>query len=152
MRIRSWSIRRKITALLAVPLVSLVVLWAVAVDVTRGTAQDLAAARTLHERARLPGEELVGRLQQERRLSTVYLGAGRADPTALTAQRTRTDGALARLRRQVSTEDFADAAGAPVRQRLRELLDALGSLGAARELVDRGELDRTGAIRLYGGM
>ena len=152
MRIRSWSVRNKIVALLLVPLVSLVVLWAVAVNETVGTALDLTAARTYHDHARLPGEELVSQLQRERRLSVVYLGAGRTEPESLADQRARTDGALARLRRQTSTEDFTDAAGPLVRQRLRELLDALDTLGAAREIIDRGELDRAGAVRLYSGM
>jgi len=152
MRTRSWSIRRKIVALLLVPLVSLVVLWLVATSVTLSSALGLMAARKYHEYARLPADELVSQLQQERKVSVVYLGARRAGPKPLADQRTRTDAALATLRRRTSSEEFTDAANDLTRRRLRELSAALETLSAARETIDRGELDRAGAMRLYTRM
>ena len=85
MRTRRWSVRGKIVALLAVPVLSLVVLWAVVAGLTLRAGLDLRAAQTYHDRARVPGEDLVTELQRERRLSVVYLGGNRADPRPLAA-------------------------------------------------------------------
>jgi hypothetical protein len=152
MRTRMWSIRTKLLALLLVPFVSLVVLWLVATSVTLGAARSLRAAWTYDEYARRPADELIVQLQRERKLSVVYLSGQRAEPQPIAGQRTRTDAALATFRRLTSSENLTDVASDLSRQRLRELSAALDTLSVARETVDRGELDRAGATRLYTRM
>jgi len=149
MRTRRWSLRKKIAALL---LLSLAVLWVAAIGAVMRTAPGPTTAQAYQDNARLPAEELVTQLQRERAFAVVYLGGGRKEPRPLTEQRVRTDAALATFRRLASGPDLAGAASAPVRLRLQELSAALETLGGARETVDRGELDRAGAVRLYTAM
>jgi signal transduction histidine kinase len=171
MRTRDLSVRTKILALLLAPLMALVALWIVATAATLDAARSLTAAQTYRDYARTPAERLIDQLQQERKLSIVYLGARRAEATAraeaapkpdatgpkpdqkaLTDQRNRTDAALAAYRKRVSSGELADAANDLTKQRLRDLAAALETLPAARETIDNGELDRAGAMRLYTGM
>src|SRR6266536_1228509 len=152
MRTHSWSVRNKITALLLIPLISLVALWFIAVSVTLGAALTVMTAQTYQDRVRLPGEKLVTELQDERRLSVAFLGGGRTQPQPLVAQRARTDRALSAFRRSASGDGLTGAGSGPTRQRLEELLSTVETLTAARETIDRGELDRAGTMRLYTGM
>src|SRR5690349_8858715 len=108
MRTRDLSVRTKILALLLAPLLALVALWIVATAATLDAARSLTAAQTYRDYARTPAERLIDQLQQERKLSIVYLGARRAeaaapkpDPKPLTDQRSRTDAALAAYRKRV---------------------------------------------------
>src|SRR3712207_1596203 len=101
MNTRNWSIRAKIVALVAVPLVALLALWMFATALTVGPALNLLSARTLLDRVSAPGEDLIVELQRERRLSVVYLAVP-IDSAALAEQRTRTDNSVAAFRRQVS--------------------------------------------------
>jgi signal transduction histidine kinase len=159
MRTRDLSVRTKILALLLAPLLALVALWIVATAATLDAARSLTAAQTYRDYARTPAERLIDQLQQERKLSIVYLGARRAeatapkpDPKPLTDQRTRTDAALAAYRKRTASGELAGAASDLARQRLRDLAATLETLPAARETIDNGELDRAGAMRLYTGM
>src|SRR5438067_10536075 len=124
MRTRDLSVRTKILALLLAPLLALVALWIVATAATLDAARSLTAAQTYRDYARTPAERLIDQLQQERKLSIVYLGARRAeaaskadaapkadpapkpdasapkpDQKALIDQRNRTDAALAAYRK-----------------------------------------------------
>jgi signal transduction histidine kinase len=162
MRTRDLSVRTKILALLLAPLLALVALWIVATAATLDAARSLTAAQTYRDYARTPAERLIDQLQQERKLSIVYLGSKRADPKPLTDQRadqkpladqrSRTDAALAAYRKRVSSGELAGAANDLTKQRLRDLAAALETLPAARETIDNGELDRAGTMRLYTGM
>src|SRR5689334_20314329 len=152
MRTRDLSVRTKILALLLAPFLALVALWIVATAATLDTARSLTAAQTYRDDARTPAERLIDQLQQERKLSIVYLGDRRADAKPLKDQRTRTDAALAGYRRKAESGELTRAADEVTKQRLRDLSAALETLPAARETIDNGELDRAGTMRLYTGM
>ncbi|GAA3308250.1 hypothetical protein GCM10020295_69820 [Streptomyces cinereospinus] len=83
MRFRGKSIRRKIVALLLVPLLSLTAIWAFATTLTGHEATQLFSASTVVEKVGYPVEDTVRVLQQERRQTLVHL----ADPPRL--RRTR---------------------------------------------------------------
>ncbi|MYU48222.1 hypothetical protein GTV15_17905, partial [Streptomyces sp. SID7803] len=77
MRFRGKSIRRKIVALLVVPLVSLTALWGgFATYLTGREAGKLLSASTVVEKVGHPLEDTVRVIQNERRQTLVFL----ADP------------------------------------------------------------------------
>jgi hypothetical protein len=119
MRTRDLSVRTKILALLLAPFLALVALWIVATAATLDTARSLTAAQTYRDDARTPAERLIDQLQQERKLSIVYLGDRRADAKPLKDQRTRTDAALAGYRRKAESGELTSAADEVTKQRLR---------------------------------
>ncbi|HEU4423634.1 MAG TPA: sensor histidine kinase [Pilimelia sp.] len=133
-------------------LASLVLLWTVAVGLTLAAAPGPTAAQTYRAHTKPATQELVAQLQQERTLSAAYVGGGRAESTSLVEQRVRTDAAVASFQRLARGGPSTGAATDLVGQRLGELSAALGVLPAARETIDRGELDRPGAVRLYTRM
>ena len=149
-RIRSWSIRAKIITLLLPPLVSLFALWIFATILTTGSAIALLATQTNYEQAGKPADAVVVELQRERKLSLVYIGSGGTNGRALDDQRPDTDKAVAEFRRRASSEAMQDAATGEVKQRLREIFAALDALTAGRQAIKLGQVDRAGAMRLYG--
>ncbi|SCF09108.1 sensor histidine kinase [Micromonospora mirobrigensis] len=151
MNTRDWPIRSKLTALVVVPVTALLALWIFATSLAFGPALDLLSARTLLYDLGRPGETVVAELQRERRLTAVQL-AGEARLPALAEQRTRTDRAVAELRRRMTGERLRDAADDLLDARLDTLTTALAGLPAGRDAVDRRAIDRTGAAGLYSGM
>ncbi len=101
MRFRGKSIRRKIVALLLVPLLSLTAIWAFATALTGREAQALFDVSNVVEKVGYPTEDTVRVLQQERRQTLVYLADPRASDalTALRRSRSATDKVVAELRR-----------------------------------------------------
>src|ERR1044071_1742471 len=91
MRSRNWSIRSKIIAMVAVPLIALLALWIFATTATAGPAIDLLNARDAVHRLGDPGLQLIAQLQRERHFSAIYLSARKSPLTDLTAQRAATD-------------------------------------------------------------
>ncbi|MCW3844882.1 nitrate- and nitrite sensing domain-containing protein, partial [Micromonospora yasonensis] len=151
MNTRDWPIRAKLTALVIGPVTALLALWIFATTLAFGPALDLLAARTyLYDLGR-PGQTVVTELQRERRLSAVQL-AGDATLPALAEQRSRTDQAVAELRRRVSGDELRDAADDLLDARLDQLVSALDALPAGRGFIDARKVDRAGAIGLYSGM
>ncbi|MFD2766551.1 sensor histidine kinase [Micromonospora eburnea] len=151
MNTRDWPIRAKLTALVIGPVTALLALWIFATSLTFGPALDLLAARTLLYDLGRPGEVVVTELQRERRLSVVQL-AGNTVLPALAEQRTRTDRAVAELRRRVDGPDLRDAADDLLDARLDQLVSALDALPAGRGFIDARKVDRAGASGLYSGM
>ncbi|GAA3074002.1 hypothetical protein GCM10020000_68720 [Streptomyces olivoverticillatus] len=93
MRFRGKSIRRKIVALLLVPLVSLTALWAFATVITGKQAIELLSVADVLRKLGYPTEDMARALEKERRQALVYL----ADPGRA--------GALADLRARQRTTD-----------------------------------------------
>ncbi|MYU25587.1 nitrate- and nitrite sensing domain-containing protein [Streptomyces sp. SID8352] len=151
MRFRGKSIRRKIVALLLVPLVSLTAIWAFATVLTGREAGRLFKVSTVVEKVGYPVEDTVRVLQQERRQTLVHL----ADPDAsgsltdLRRSRTATDGAIDDVRRNAAVRDVRDALSRTEDDRLTVLLDALDGIDALRRSVEDGTVDRGQALDLY---
>jgi len=147
MNTRSWSIRSKIISLVAVPIAALTALWIFATTLTLGPALSLLSAQGLLDDIGRPGETVVSALQQERRLSLVYL-AGKSSPERLATQRTATDNAIAEFRRRSADTETSDLLAG----RLAQLDQAFAVLPSGRDFIDRRDMDKAGALGLYNGV
>ncbi|PVE12552.1 nitrate- and nitrite sensing domain-containing protein [Streptomyces scopuliridis] len=152
MRFRGKSIRRKIVALLLVPLVALTVLWGLATTLAGSQAKQLIDVRHVIKTVGNPVEESVGVLQSERRQTLIFL----ADPTAadslteLRARRGDTDRALATVRKAESAaRDRMDDIST---ERLDRLVGSLEGLGLMRRSVDESTVTREKALAFYNGL
>ncbi|MFG2318129.1 sensor histidine kinase [Streptomyces tendae] len=151
MRFRGKSIRRKIVALLLVPLVSLTAIWAFATVLTGREAARLFSVSHVVEEIGYPVEDTVRVLQQERRQTLVHLADPRASDglAALQRSRTATDEAVAEIRRNAADADVRDDLGQAGEERLTAVLDAFDGLGSLRRSVEDGTVDRAQALGLY---
>ncbi|MBQ1097721.1 nitrate- and nitrite sensing domain-containing protein [Streptomyces sp. b94] len=151
MRFRGKSIRRKIVALLLVPLVSLTAIWAFATVLTGREAGRLFSVSTVVEEIGYPVEDTVRVLQQERRQTLVHLADPRASDglSALQRSRTATDEAIAEIRGNAANADVRDALGQAEEERLTAVLDAFDGIGSLRRSVEDGTVDRAQALGLY---
>ncbi|WP_446047886.1 sensor histidine kinase [Streptomyces olivaceus] len=151
MRFRGKSIRRKIVALLLVPLVALTAIWAFATVLTGREAERLFSVSTVVEEIGYPVEDTVRVLQQERRQTLVHLADPRAANglSALQHSRTATDEAVAEIRRNAADADVRDELGPAEEERLTAVLDALAGIGSLRSGVEDGTVSRAQALSLY---
>ncbi|MFF0626535.1 nitrate- and nitrite sensing domain-containing protein [Streptomyces sp. NPDC004296] len=154
MRFRGRSVRRKIVALLLVPLVSLTVMWSIAMYVTGRQANQLLDVGTVVRNLGYPVEATIQAVQRERRQSLLYL-ADRRGANALSElhnQTRATDDAVARLHDDVDTPDVrTDLAGSAV-GRLDELVKGLDGLEALRTQVEDNRLGRDEAMESYDAL
>ncbi|QES51477.1 ATPase [Streptomyces venezuelae] len=131
---RPRTVRAKIVALLMVPVVSLLTLWAFA---TVSTAQDIARLSRIQRidtELRIPLGRAVAELQAERRAAVRVLADPGTEPTASFEQQGRdTDTAVRRLRLG-GGHTVADAGdySAETATRLRAFVEAAEALGSAR--------------------
>ncbi|MEU0602914.1 nitrate- and nitrite sensing domain-containing protein [Streptomyces sp. NPDC006393] len=151
MRFRGKSIRRKIVALLLVPLLSLAAIWAFATVITGRQATQLFNASSVVEKIAYPTEDTVRVLEQERRQTLVHLADPRASDGLAALQRSRaaTDKAVAELRRNAENADVRDALGTGSSGRLTAALDAFDGLDSLRRGVEDRSVGRAQALDLY---
>ncbi len=151
MRFRGKSIRRKIVALLLVPLVSLTAIWGFATVLTGREAGDLFSVSRVVEKIGYPIEDTVRVMQQERRQTLVYLADPRASDglTDLRRSRTATDKAIGEIRRNAKNPDVRDALGEGNDERLTTVLEAFDGIDALRRSVEDGTVDRAQSLDLY---
>ena len=151
MRFRGKSIRRKIVALLLVPLVSLTAIWAFATVLTGRAAGDLFNVSSVVEKIGYPTEDTVRVIQRERRQSLVYLADPRAADglTDLKRSRAATDAAVAKIRKNARNPDVRDAMGQATDSRVSAVLDAFDGLQSLRRSVEDGTVNRAQALGLY---
>ncbi|GAA0351713.1 nitrate- and nitrite sensing domain-containing protein [Actinoallomurus spadix] len=146
MRFRNSRLRTKITALL----VSLAALWAFAAWVTLRDGLNLLGVNTIDQKVSRPGVTLVTALQQERRLSMVYLGRPRAsERQALDAQRPRTDAAVGRFRSLAAGGDVSRFASAELKARIKESFTRLDDLRTGRQAIDTRLVKRDRATAAF---
>ncbi|OIJ92607.1 histidine kinase [Streptomyces sp. MUSC 14] len=151
MRFRGKSIRRKIVALLLVPLVSLTAVWAFATVITGREVARLFHATDVVKDIGYPTEDTVRALQQERRQTLVYLADPRAADALAALQRTRiaTDQAIVEVRKNAGAHDISDGMNAAENERLTNVLDAFDGLDSLRRGVEQGTVRRAQALDLY---
>ncbi|MGN9756816.1 nitrate- and nitrite sensing domain-containing protein [Streptomyces sp. SD31] len=151
MRFRGKSVRRKMVALLLVPLVSLTAIWGFATVLTgRGVAQ-LFTVSSLVEKIGYSTEDAVRVLQQERRQALVYLADRRASDalSALRDTRSATDAAVAEIRKNAKDPDVRDGMDEGDAERLTAVLDAFDGINSLRRSVEDGTVTRSQALGLY---
>lgn len=152
MRFRGKSIRRKIVALLLVPLLALILLWGLATTLVGSQAKQLIDVRHVISTVGKPVEETVGALQRERRQTLIFLADPRASDalTELRDRRGDTDRSLATVRKAESaTRDRMDPISS---ERLTRLVDSLEGLGLMRRSVDESTVTREKALAFYNGL
>ncbi|MFE0042127.1 sensor histidine kinase [Streptomyces albireticuli] len=150
MRVRGKSIRRKIVALLLVPMVSLTGLWAFATVLTGREAAQLLSVAEVWRKVGFPAEEMVRALQKERRQALVYLADTR-----------RTDALAALNERQAATDRMVTSFRSRARDHVREDMNAasgarfarveksLDDLDGLRRKVEGDTIGRHGAFQAY---
>ncbi|MGW2684238.1 sensor histidine kinase [Streptomyces sp. NPDC001414] len=133
---RPATVRARIVALALAPAVALTTLWSFAMVSVTADLRALIRVQGVYGDFGTPVDTAVGQIQIERRLSAAYLGArpGTVSAAALSAQRRRTDRAVAALRDAVRDGDRGRLSG-PQRTALDAMVTATGGLGALRERV-----------------
>lgn len=151
MRFRGKSIRRKIVALLLVPLVSLTALWAFATTLTGREASQLLDVAYIIDKVGDPVENTVRVIQQERRQTLIYLADPRnSDSLAeLRRQRAATDRAVTKIKANAENPSVRDEMSDTTSARLTSLTDALDGLGALRRSVEKSTVTRGQALDFY---
>ncbi|MBO2448309.1 sensor histidine kinase [Actinomadura barringtoniae] len=139
----------RIAALLVVPLLSLVAIWAFAANLTLDAALSKSAAERANDKIGLPGSLVSSNLQAERALSVVFLTTGDRGRAQLAEQRARTDTAEAAFRRTALSPKVRSDAGADIRQRLDDVSAKLSELRGLRAAIDGRSIDRAEAISRY---
>jgi signal transduction histidine kinase len=153
----TWSIRRKLLAVLAVPVVAMVLLWVVATWVTLAPGLALLDARTTVDAVGRPAQALIAALQEERKLAVAYVAAtdrasGGRDAQALSEQYERTDQAVADFRARANTGQARSALTPAGAGRLDEFLLHVSTLPSVREAVTERSIERSGALLRYTEM
>lgn len=151
MRFRGKSIRRKIVALLLVPLVSLTALWGFATVITGRQAVQLLDVAYVIDKVGYPVEDVVRVIQKERRQTLVVIGDPRAAVanTELLISRAATDEAIEKISADAKDPEVADELDPTSVRHLDSVLEAFRSIGALRGAVDGGSLDTNQALELY---
>ncbi|MFF6777927.1 nitrate- and nitrite sensing domain-containing protein [Streptomyces sp. NPDC012637] len=151
MRFRGKSIRRKIVALLLVPLVSLTGLWGFATVLTGREARQLLDVSYIVDKVGYPIEDTARVIQKERRQSLVYLADPRAAEalTDLRVQREATDRQIALIRRNAADPGVRGEMSPVTTQRLNSLLAALDGLSSLRRSVENRSIGRMQALEFY---
>ncbi|MFJ9835501.1 nitrate- and nitrite sensing domain-containing protein [Streptomyces sp. NPDC101169] len=151
MRFRGKSIRRKIVALLLVPLVSLTAVWGFATVLTGREVTRLFSVSDIVRDVGYPVEDAARGLQQERRQTLVYLADPRAADALSALQRTRTatDRSLAEVRGHARDRDVLDGMDGDDGERLTTVLDAFDGLDALRRGVEARTVSRAQAFDRY---
>ncbi|WP_275560467.1 nitrate- and nitrite sensing domain-containing protein [Streptomyces sp. 5-6(2022)] len=151
MRFRGKSIRRKIVALLLVPLVSLTAIWAFATVITGREAMQLLDASDIIDKAGQPAEDAVHAVQKERRQTLILLADPRqsdALPVLHSLQR-RTDQAIDKLRAAESDGDVHGKMNDDSEEQLDNILKAADGLDSLRRKVEDDGISSTQAYEYY---
>ncbi|MFE4259003.1 nitrate- and nitrite sensing domain-containing protein [Streptomyces sp. NPDC056883] len=151
MRFRGKSIRRKIVALLLVPLVSLTALWGFATVITGRQAVQLLGVAYVIDKVGYPVEDVVRVIQKERRQTLVVIGDPRASnaTSELAKSRAATDEAVERISADAKDPEVVDELEPSSARHLSSILEAFRSIGALRSAVDGGSVDTNQALELY---
>ncbi|MCI4040798.1 nitrate- and nitrite sensing domain-containing protein [Streptomyces sp. TRM75563] len=154
MRFRGKSIRRKIVALLLVPLVSLTGLWVFATYITGREADELMSAGSIVEKVAHPLDDAVRAVQAERRQTLVFLADPRASDAlpVLMGQRAATDRIVSEVRENARAQDVRESLSAADSSRLDAILSAVDGLDALRESVEKRTIGRAKALDFYNGL
>ncbi|MBT2504905.1 nitrate- and nitrite sensing domain-containing protein [Streptomyces sp. ISL-98] len=151
MRFRGKSIRRKIVALLLVPLVSLTSLWGFATVITGREANQLLDVAYIVEQVGYPIEDTVRVIQQERRQTLIYLADPRASDAlaALRRQRAATDESVAKIKAHAQEPAVRDEIRPQAAKRLGTLLEAFEDIETLRRSVENSTVTRRQALDRY---
>ncbi|MFD9906003.1 nitrate- and nitrite sensing domain-containing protein [Streptomyces sp. NPDC059063] len=151
MRFRGKSIRRKIVALLLVPLVSLTAIWGFATFVTGREANKLIDTAYIIDELARPIQDTAHVVQEERRQTLVYLADPRASDALAELRRSRraTDRLVAEVKAEATSSDARDVLDGRSEDRMTVILDAFDGIDALRRTVEEGTISRDKALKMY---
>ncbi|MGA4843246.1 nitrate- and nitrite sensing domain-containing protein [Streptomyces sp. G45] len=151
MRFRGKSIRRKIVALLLVPLVSLTAIWGFATFLTGREANKLIDTAYIIDDLAKPIQDTAHVVQEERRQTLAYLADPRASDALaeLRSARRATDEMVAKVKSKAASSDSRDVLDGRSADRLAVVLDAFDSIDALRRTVEQGTISREKALKMY---
>ncbi|MDX2293330.1 MULTISPECIES: sensor histidine kinase [Streptomyces] len=151
MRFRGKSIRRKIVALLLVPLVSLTGLWGFATVLTGREADQLLDVGYIVDKVGYPIEDTARVIQLERRQSLVYLADPRGSEalTQLREARLATDRQMDRIRANAEDPGVREEMRPVTTQKLNSLLAAFEEISSLRRSVEKRSIGRLQALEFY---
>ncbi|MEU9793610.1 nitrate- and nitrite sensing domain-containing protein [Streptomyces sparsogenes] len=151
MRFRGKSIRRKIVALLLVPLVSLTAIWAFATVITSREAMRLLDASDIIDKVGQPAEDAVHAIQKERRQTLILLADPRqADALpVLHALQRKTDEVIGTLSDAAANGDVRDMMNDDSEQQLSAIVKAAEGLDPLRRKVEDRGTTRAVAYEYY---
>ncbi|WP_344269068.1 nitrate- and nitrite sensing domain-containing protein [Actinomadura napierensis] len=136
--------------MVTVSVVSLGVLWAFAASIALGQGLNLRHVETVQDHFGYPSGALGSALQNERRLSMVYLGSHTdGDRAAMESGRLVTDRQAELFRRLVADSGARDAAPPQARRLADRIGGELAALGTGRRAIDGGATSRTKAFTDY---
>jgi len=148
--LRPKSVRAKIVALLMVPVVSLMVLWALVTVQTVQTAWTSRQLKELNTGLAAPVGALVSSLQAERSGVSQYLSLPGGDQASLAQAHTATENALRDLRQRIAEVSANVAAIAPeVTARLQRVTADVGTLQADQSAIAARQQDWSTTFGAY---
>ncbi|WP_431964014.1 sensor histidine kinase [Actinacidiphila sp. bgisy160] len=154
MRFRGTTIRRKIVALLLIPLVSLTAIWAFAATLTGRQVWGLFGIEQTVNALGYPVEDSIQALQQERRSAMLYLADPRRSDArgTLLARERETDKVIARLRGNAASGANRERLAPDALRRLDLVVRGFGGLETLRGKVGKGAISRNDAFGAYSGL
>ncbi|MGW5352875.1 sensor histidine kinase [Streptomyces sp. NPDC004031] len=154
MSFRGTTIRRKIVALLLIPLASLTVIWAFAAVVTGRELLDRPDVKRVADDIGYPGIAATQSLQQERRAAMIYAANPRDSQARIgyTKQQQITDSSIAKMRTRISTTGVRGDLTAESRHRLDAFLGNAEGLTSLRQRADDGKISRNDVYTAYNDM
>ncbi|NEA60417.1 HAMP domain-containing protein [Streptomyces sp. SID13666] len=154
MRFRGTTIRRKIVALLLIPLVSLTAIWAFAATLTGREVWGLLDIERIVNDVGYPTEDAVQALQQERRAAILYLADPRRSDfkAGLAKQEAVTDKVFAKLRTNAFDSGVRSDLSGEAKLRLDAVTQGFEGLPALRAKVDGQTITRNDAFGAYNTM
>jgi signal transduction histidine kinase len=148
MRLRSLSIRLRILLLVAIPILSLIGLYAYAATTTASNAINLSRSRTLKDTIGTPTGNFEAQIDAERLLAVAYLAAPIPSNLAtLRAQEAKTQAAEEAFKNVAASS--AGNASAAYKQAIAGLLSASAGLPALRSQIASVTISRPQAISTY---
>ncbi|MER7490261.1 nitrate- and nitrite sensing domain-containing protein [Streptomyces sp. NPDC126497] len=152
MKRQGWSIRRKFTALLLLPLVSLAALCGYAAHLALGNALTLSRVDTIGNHLAAPLGRAVVALQSERRDAVVAATAPDGDPASLAAGRAASDAAIAAFLKEAHDEEVRSAQSDSVREGVDRAEKSLATLSDIRRGTDAGTSSPDRIMAAYTGI
>ncbi len=153
MGLRRWSIRLRIFLLVAVPILSLIGLYAFAATITASNALNLQQSRTLKNSIGTPTGNVEAQLDSERLLAVVYLAApAPQNLAALRAQEHQTEQAQAAFDAAVRSTATTSSAVPAEKQAIAVMLKDLADLNTLRSAIASLGVSRPQVISQYGNI
>jgi signal transduction histidine kinase len=151
MGLSRWSIRTRIFILVALPILTLIGLYAIAATITARNAFNVSMAQTLNQSIGPPTADLTAQVDAERRSAEQYLAAPvPANLAALSAQELQTERAQGDVQSAVSSANTRSNAGRPESQAITVMIRDFGNLSAFRLQVSSRTVTKAQVIDNYG--